>query len=447
MLIALLILQVCAVGDTLILGAGPVGLWTAFKILQSDPNVQVVVAEKRQEFLSRDHIVVTYPFLMPELCDGTLKCPKSKITLGASHDVEDIKEISNPVTIKTVQASILERLQQYPSRFKLVKLKSMSGSLDLVKISLEYSSISNNIDPTTIIDATGSKAELMNGILKIPYNPDHYYTHGSALHFAWPSKLTRPNALVLGIQSNCQLNCPNDAISATAFFADPFENSNEIFTKWGFKVDPRAKPFSNANYDSERLNSLFGILSDHTVDDKVKSLIEAVFIDIQKGGKDGMKGGEIVSRLIFISWELDSNNPAYPHLIRLISDILMLGDLGSDLKNLEQLRVTFIPQRIEKHLTKIKTNNVPVAVDFDGRLLTKHVNVIVMGDALGTTDFTWGQGTNRGFSMATQIFKEGKEINKVYSDMVEHCFSKSGSWWDRSASSLNWILEGISKLK
>ena len=125
----------------------------------------------------------------------------------------------------------------------------------------------------------------------------------------------------------------------------------------------------------------------------------------------------------------------------------MLQNLGSDLKNLEQLRVTFIPQRIEKHLTKIKTNNVPVAVDFDGRLLTKHVNVIVMGDALGTTDFTWGQGTNRGFSMATQIFKEGKEINKVYSDMVEHCFSKSGSWWDRSASSLNWILEGISKLK
>ena len=437
MLVAFLFfIHVLGAKDTLILGAGPVGLWTALKILQSDPNVQVVVAEKRQEYLRRDHIIITHPYLMPELCEGPLKCVDAKTTIGNYNpDLDDFKV--NTVSVKDLQMSILERLDRYSTRFQLVSLKSLSGSPELVEISLDRVPFDKEINPRILIDATGSKAHLMNGILKVPYTPDHHYTHGSVLHFVWPSKLTHPKS---------KSGRTSSSTSFDALFADPFDKSADLFSKWGYKVDLEAKPFPGANYHGERLNAVFQLLFDPNVDKNIKTQIESIFVDIQRGGKNGITGESMYTRLLAIYRPLETSNPAHTVLQRLAFRILKIGGLGANRVKLRQLRVTFLPERVEKYLSKIKVDRIPVNINIAGRIRNVKVSVMALGDSLAISDFSWGIGTNRGFAMANRIFSDGEWPNKVYQEMVKDTFKTLGTFHDRHGAAIAWLLKAVRQI-
>ena len=434
MLLALFfILQVFAIGNTLILGAGPVGLWTAFKILQSNPNVQVVIAEKREKFLTRDHIIVVDQFLVSELCDGFLNCPQAKTSIG-TFNFEEAE--SSSVLTKNLQTAILERLDQYSSRFQIVKLNSLLGSASKVEISLDKIPFTKEFIPQTIIDATGSKSHLMNGILKVPYDSNHHYTHGSALHFAWPTKLSHPD-------SNGGRRAGPD--SAHAIYADPFEGSTKFFTKWGFKVDKRAKPYPGANYRGNVLNAVFKLLSDPRVDQGIKSRIENIFVEIQRSGKNGMGSSELVGRLDAIYKDLDPSHPAFLPTRKLANAVLRIGRIGTDWNTLKQVRVTFIPERVEKHLTKIKVDNVPVKLDIAGSVRNIQIETIALGDSLGTSDFSWSHSTNRGFSMVNRIFRNGENPNTAFNEMVERTFltANTADMSTRRKAAFAWIKRSV----
>ena len=433
----ILFIHVCAVGDTLILGAGPVGLWTAFKILQADPDVQVVIAEKRQEFLTRDYIVRAHPFLMPEICNDPLKCTIPKPPAGKLDFRSSMDFTIKPYTIKDLQTAILDRLDQYSSRFQIVKLNSLSGSASKVEISLDRVPFTYEFIPQTIIDSTGSKAELMSGILKVPHDPHHYYTHGSALHLAWPSRLNTH------VSSRMLVAGPE---SATAIFANPFENSNELFTKWGFKVDPMAKAYPETNYHGGKLSAVFQLLSDPNVDQSIKTRLESIFIDIQKGGKNGIDGNTFFSRLVAIYRSLEKSDPAYTAIRQLAYAVINTSGLGANVENMSQLRITFIPQRVEKYLSEIKVDHVPVNINIARDTRKFQVSVLAFGDSLVTSDFSEGISASRGIAMANQIMGNGENANRAYEEMLKHTILTPGSIADRKRATFLWLLKPFRKI-
>jgi monoamine oxidase len=92
--------------DTLILGAGPTGLYSALQILKSNPTEKVVIAEKRKDFLTRNYIISIYKDLVPELCGiggilyGTKSCPFSGRRIGLANNEQ--------LSIKTLQKSLIQ---------------------------------------------------------------------------------------------------------------------------------------------------------------------------------------------------------------------------------------------------------------------------------------------------------------------------------------------------
>ena len=125
----------------------------------------------------------------------------------------------------------------------------------------------------------------------------------------------------------------------------------------------------------------------------------------------------------------------------------MIIGFGGDVKTVGQLRVTFIPERVERYLSKIKVDSVPVKLDIAGTIKKSRVRVIAVGDALGTTDFFVGQATNRGFSMANQIFKSGRNPKVVYAEMVENTFNTHKLFETKAVDAREWVLAASGKQK
>jgi hypothetical protein len=96
--------------DTLILGDGPTGLFSALQILKADPTEKVVIAEKRmsreQDVLDKTHVLSIFKELIPELClnggllAGRVVCPRN-VVKGRLPSEETI-------SIKNLQMSLMQ---------------------------------------------------------------------------------------------------------------------------------------------------------------------------------------------------------------------------------------------------------------------------------------------------------------------------------------------------
>jgi hypothetical protein len=323
-------------------------------------------------------------------------------------------------------------LEGYGDRFEIVKLNSMEaidhpqnifGKSVTTKVQIDVSAVKfPRFNPIRIIDATGSKAHLMNGILKVPYSPIAY-NHGVALIASWPAH--RINADVKESHlHDCRAGSPcyKEGTSNTGLVSDSSEIIDKHLEAFGFPIYPDIPKKSGGN--SQQLLKLLKDLDDPLVSELDKSEISKFFTMI-KNAPMGLSGFEATDQLYKVKTEsakslvnyfatavlpnLPKHDPSYHKTWR---------------SNLQEMKITFVSARIERHLDKIKVDNVPVKLIMgDKVVIERTVQALAIGDSLATTDFLKSVGTNRAFYMARQIFGLGKAPEVVFEELKRELFN------------------------
>jgi hypothetical protein len=328
-------------------------------------------------------------------------------------------------------------VDEYSKRFEIVQLESITN-IPPTK-SLAHGSAQVHLDisatkfptfsPYRIIDATGSGSHFMNKVLQVPYST-RAYNHGPALVLSWPGhKVDSKSKHIILHDCHGKTPCFPDGFSNDGSFANPSDAIDKHMEAWGFATNPEIVK-ENTPYN-DHLGALFQDLDNPSVSKHDKSVISEFFVMIKNAGPTGLSGLEAVKQLekaesvgasrlaVFLGSKVI---PSTPPIVRYDSNFIKTWEA-----NLELMRVKFLPSRIERHLTQIKVDNIPLKLSVAGQVVAeKKVHALAIGDSLATTDFLASSGTNRAFSTARQIFALDKEPERVFKELVQETFPVSG---------------------
>jgi hypothetical protein len=281
----------------------------------------------------------------------------------------------------------------------------------------------------------------MNGLLKVPYAKTAF-NHGPALIMSWPGHLI-DSSLKQAQLHDCNGNSPcfKEGWSNIGLFSDPSEAIDKHLKSWGYEIHPDIEK-ENTGY-----NDLFSLLLKDLDDPKIPNIdkieLTNFFKMIQSLASKGLSGLEAVKQLKII------NTPSADLFARYIVDIVAPdGDPLSPAfpavleSNLEKMRITLVPSRIERYLEKIRVDNVRLKLKVGENVVEKVVYSLAIGDSLASTDFLSSAGTNRAFSTAIQIFRMGKDAERVFEELIRKTIpSIRGDYNEIVYNAQKWLYE------
>lgn len=160
----------------LILGAGPIGLFSAYQMLKNNYTNQVIILEKRfsieqeKNWTTRNMVVQFHRNLLSLNLIPSIStdCP-CQITKEKNEQHRQKYTDLDHMSINNFQQMILDILaSDYSNRFQILSLDKIYINNDTVTINTPHT-IPKNLKIKKIIDATGYHSVLMNGLLKVPF--------------------------------------------------------------------------------------------------------------------------------------------------------------------------------------------------------------------------------------------------------------------------------------
>ncbi|CDL82541.1 hypothetical protein [Xenorhabdus szentirmaii] len=455
----------------IILGAGPIGLFSAFKILENNFADNVLVLEKRltsvhslKGWAERSMVVQFHRnlFSLPTLPEMTPKCPHGVLKEDYEEHRKKYHDLDH-MSIKNIQCTILEHIEKYyKNRFFMMKMKEMSSDNNVISISVgsdknEGNKILENLQPEFILDATGYHSVLMNKTIGINFEIENEY--GSALKITWPEHEINHVEIKEIEFHDCHENTLffSEGNSSVAEFSYPSDEFNDFFEECGYSINPKGIKVPFLKLDKTPfsiklppfLKKITSLQKEHCL---YKRAVE-LFSTIKKGKLHGINGLDFINYLKGFNW-LEADNLALV-IRKIINKETTIENLYTNLEentlDLEKIRIVFVPSRAERWLStnKVQTNIKLIYSnednDHDSHSQVHSVTACAVGDSLSSTDFRHGLGINRGLHSATRLFQDKLDPELVRRELVQNSYfmldnPNDDALFKRAISCRDWLI-------
>jgi len=248
--------------SAVILGAGPVGLWSAIKMLENNFAKNVIIVEKRFQFGSnldgwadREMVVQFHRSILsfPKNDMPLIICPHG-VTKDTKEQNRNKYTDLDHMSIKNIQIILKDHLlNNYPEQFLLVEMQRMvlQGKTPIVNIGVGWNDtklFNNNFSPEFILDATGCNSAFMNQMLGVKFEGGNEYGH--ALKITWPEHEINTTGKKTEFH-DCHENSPffSNGYSSVAEFSAPIMEAKAFFYDCGYAFQASANniPFLEDN--------------------------------------------------------------------------------------------------------------------------------------------------------------------------------------------------------
>jgi flavin-dependent dehydrogenase len=394
-----------------IIGAGPVGLYTAIKLIQTKQvtnKTPIIILEKYDKF-SREQILLLSPqqlsnfppdlkkilfdekkspgcYRLPPLYDDYGYCYTNQFEINIPGSGSDTKT-KIPATIETniLQEYLLNYLFKIGGSEIYVYILvtniniSKNNSINFTHMSNKNEKESVNINYKYLISAEGSKSIVRDNILKLNITKKIY-----------KNKLLNNVLLSSGIIILLNLD---DTLSSTREYQNTMKSDNiKIFNnKTPFEQQHRFRFFrnkKNLSYLGIQITNLYKL----ELDNELNNIDKSLFIDDKVNKLQSLNNTVTLLKTY-------KDKPKLLQLTKLIIEYL----------NKIELNVNKINYR------KISTIDIkPFYVSSFSNIEDKNTNKFIIGDALYGTNFFSGTGVNSGFEFANIIIKWIKDNDNIY---------------------------------
>ncbi|CAE16868.1 unnamed protein product [Photorhabdus laumondii subsp. laumondii TTO1] len=453
----------------IVLGAGPIGLFSAFKILENNFAENVLILDKRfisaytfKGWAERSMVVQFHRklFSLSYLPKIVKKCPYGVLKEDYEDNRKKYSDLDH-MSIKNIQSTILENMEKfYKNRFFMVGLKDMSFDKDIVSISIftehfDDNSILKNLNPELIVDATGYHSILMNKTIGIQFESEHEY--GSALKMTWPEHEMSHVENKKTEFHDCHENTIffSEGNSSVAEFSYPSDKFSEFFEECGYSINHRSTKLPFLKFDTTPfsiklppfLEKITSLKKDHFLYKRAVDL----FNMIRRNKLSGINGLEFINHLQGFNWsEADSLALVVRRIInKRVTIENTYANLEENFLDLMKIRVIFIPSRAERWLSTNKvTTKINLIFSNDNNSLHNQISSVTacaVGDSLASTDFRHGLGINRGFHTATRLFQDKTDPELVRLELIQNSYSmldviNDNSIFSRAISCRDWLI-------
>ncbi|MBD2796575.1 hypothetical protein ID856_08530 [Xenorhabdus sp. 18] len=452
-----------------ILGAGPVGLFSAFKILENDFAENVLVLEKRlnsahklKGWAERSMVVQFHRklFSLSSLPEIMQKCPHEVLKEDNEEHRKKYRDLDH-MSIKNIQSTILENIERYyKNRFFMMGVKNICINNNIIEISTDSDDnedchIFKNFQPELIVDATGYHSILMNKTIGIHF--ENEYEYGSALKITWPEhEMSHIEEKKIEFH-DCHVNTNffNEGNSSVAEFSYPSYEFNKFFEECGYSINHMSTKVPFLKFDktpfSIKLPPFFKKITTLNKEHCLYKRAIELFNTIRKGKLNGITGLDFIHYLQGFNWA-EADNLAL--VIRKIIDKKVTiesvyDNLEDFFLDLTKIKIVFVPSRAERWLSK---NKVKININFifknkSSNLLNQvySVTACAVGDSLASTDFRHGLGINRGFHTATRLFQDKLDPELARRELVQHSYflldtPNDIALFNRAVSCRDWLV-------
>ncbi|CDG86974.1 hypothetical protein [Xenorhabdus bovienii] len=451
-----------------VLGAGPIGLFSAFKILENNFSENVLILDKRlnsahtlKGWAERSMVVQFHRklFSLSYLPEIMQKCPHGVLKEDYEDNRKKYSDLDH-MSIKNIQSTILENIEKnYKNRFFMMGLKDISTDNDIISISIssddyESNQILSNLSPELIVDATGYHSILMNKTIGVHFESE--YEYGSALKITWPEhEMTHIENKETEFH-DCHENTLffSEGNSSVAEFSYPSDKFSRFFEECGYSINHMSTKLPFLKFDttpfSIKLPPFLEKITSLKKNDFLYKRAVDLFNTIRKNKLAGINGLEFINYLQGFNWS-EADNLAL--VIRRIIDKRVTventyTDLEENFLDLTKIRVTFVPSRAERWLSTNKvTTKINLIFSNDNGMLHNQVcsvTACAVGDSLANTDFRHGLGINRGFHTATRLFQDKTDPELVRLELIKNSYSmpdviNDNSIFSRAISCRDWL--------
>ncbi|KAB8310136.1 hypothetical protein EH228_11560 [Erwinia endophytica] len=451
----------------IILGAGPVGLFSAFKILENNFAENVLVLEKRMdpkwendEWASRSMVVQFHRrFFSFSIPDALIHCPNGVFSEDNEENRRKYSDLDH-MSLSSIQSILLKEINDnYNDRFSLMKIEDILCEDDVISLVVDCNGEQHFsvLNPSLLVDATGYHSTLMNKIIGVEFEDEFEY--GSALKITWPEhNLSHAEDKLIEFH-DCHKNTKffSYGYSSVAEFSYPSEDFNVFFEDCGYSINNQSIKIPFLKDDTTPFSIklpafLKRIVSLDKNDDLYKKSI-SLFRKIREGKLNGINGYEFIKHLQDFCWhEADTLSLVIRQILRkniTIKDVYV--DIDSDHADLEKIGIVFVPSRAERWLStnRVKTNIKLVSVngsyEISGFNLIHPVTACAVGDSLASTDFRHGLGINRGFHTAVRLFQNKIDPESARRELIENGYFILNEFSDhnifsRAISCRDWLI-------
>lgn len=435
----------CYHDSAIILGAGPVGLWSAIQMLENNFANNVIVLEKRFNFnqernkwLNREMVIQFHRSLLSvnKKYNFYKSCPTNVYKEGNESHRAKYNDLEH-MSIKNMQSMLFNYLKhQYNNRFSMLEMQKLQNN-DLPEIvagtGQHNLNLFNDINIGFLLDATGYHSAFMNKIMNIEFEGNIEY--GSALKITWPEHEMQ-NKLPKAIEfhdCHAQSDFFNKGFSSVAEFSAPIPEFNSFLEACGYNSQEVQDfvPFLERDktpFSIKLFPFIQRIINSKQIEPDKYTIAKKLFSDIRRGGLYGISGFNFIKYLRLLDW-LEAD--ALALVIYQIIDNNMTSDglyeeTEQNKQELEKIRVVFVPSRIERWL-KSNENNIDISLTFqnkrgDKKETNHRVLACAAGDSLASSDFRHGLGINRGIHTANRIFRDGISPEQARKDLITNSY-------------------------
>lgn len=455
--------------SAIILGAGPIGLWSAIQMLENNFAKNVTLLEKRFSFnpalnrwADRAMVVQFHRSLLPiannkqpvEICPYHVLKMKNE---GHRIKYADLDHMS----IKSIQSTLMEYLlAHYPENFMMVEMQKMFLERDLPVIRLgvgsnDITSFSEKFRPDFLLDATGYHSNFMHQMLGINFECATEY--GSALKITWPEHEMINVSDKETEFHDCHYNSHffKEGYSSVAEFSSPIPGICEFLRECGYNHQDSEKNLPFLKYDdtpfSIKLAPFLQKIMESKTNQHTYGKAVSLFKRMRGGNLRGIDGFDFIKRLQFFDWrEAEVLALTVRQIVnKNISIENVFSDLASDNFNLKKMEIVFVPSRIERWLVN-NEKQTRVKLEISNYLgqklnLCSEVTACAVGDSLSSTDFRHGLGINRGLHTATRLFRDKISPELARVELIENGYFRldeenDKKIFNRAVSCRDWML-------
>lgn len=420
--------------SAVIIGAGPIGLFSAYQILKNKYADNVIIFEKRysnkHEWTQRGMVVQFHRSLinLADLPEINEKCPCNIQKEQNETHRQKYNDLDH-MSINNLQNILLKKLETtYKDSFLLAKLDEIELIQGTIFINT-HTKIDISVSPKIIVDATGFHSILMNKILKIPFSEE--YEYGSALKITWPEHQLNNKKLKEVEFHDCHESTEyyNQGFSSVAEFSYPLAELEDFLKDCGFYINKKATKLPFLQFDKTPfsiklppfLKKIINLEKNTTL---YKHALD-LFSDMKNGKLSGLTGFDFIKRLQQFNWvEADTLAKVIRNVIDPeISINNIYNDLDHIKEDLDKITIVFVPSRLERWISnnQVQTRLKIISSNIESSIFP--VTAMAVGDSLTSTDFRHGLGVNRGLHTATQIFKEYLNPEIVRQLLVKNSYS------------------------
>jgi len=433
--------------SAVIFGAGPVGLWSAIKMLENDFAKNVVIIEKRFKFnqklddwASREMVVQFHRSILsiPTNNKPLDNCPYGVIKENTEHHRKKYTDLDH-MSLRNIQTILKDHLlKNYPRHFLLLEMQQtmLKEKIPIVKIGLGHNGImlfDGQFKPEFVLDTTGYHSAFMHEMLGVTFEGNIEY--GSALKITWPEHELYPMKKQIEFH-DCHKDSPFYAkgYSSVAEFSAPIVGTKTFFSECGYGsqksegyipfLENDISPFSVKL--APFIRKILQSVNNHYTYDQALAL----FKTIREGKLNGINGFDFVSRLKAFKW-IEADRLAL--IVRqIVNQNVTLEkpfiNLIEDKYQLKKINIVFVPSRLERWLSinKKNANIIFNLLNYSGEHLELYckVTACAAGDSLASTDFRHGLGINRGIHTATRLFRDKIHPEIVRQELIQNGYFK-----------------------